>query len=131
MTMTMDRSSRRSAPATITGAAQRLRANFAAVRVNFTWFGTRKALTHEQKSQAAEQFGAEGQFLSAAKKLLDNKHEAFQQVTAIRSQSTSFWKGLSLPYPEPGVRLIRQDDVDRFNDRMITFRQELSDAVDN
>ena len=131
MTMTMDRSSRRTAPATMTNAAQRLRANFAAVRVNFTWFGTRKALTTEQKAQAAEQFGAEGQFLSAAKKLLDNKHEAFQQVTSVRSQIISFWKGLSLPYPEPGVRLIKQDDVDGFNDRMTTFRQELADAVDN
>jgi hypothetical protein len=43
----------------------------AAVRVSINWFGTRKTLTAEQKSQAAESFGAEGTFLSAGKKLLD------------------------------------------------------------
>ena len=41
-------------------------------------------------SQAAEQFGAEGQYLSAAEKLLDTRHEAFQQVTALRGQIISF-----------------------------------------
>jgi hypothetical protein len=108
-----------------------LRANFAAVRVAFTWFGVRKSLSSEQKALAAEQFGAEGQYLSAAKKLLDNKHEAFQQVTRVRSQIISFWKGMSLPYPEPGVRLIRQDDLERFNVRMTTLRDDLSAAVVN
>ena len=137
MTMMMNRSSRRPAqpPAASRSrpqaAAQRLRLNFAATRVSFTWFGTRKTLTTEQKAEAAERFGAETQYLSAAKKLLDNKHEAFQQVTAIRSQIIGFWKGMSLPYPEPGVRLIRQEDIERFNTRMTSFRQELTDAVMN
>ena len=134
MTTTVDRSGRRAAPAPDAanpGAAQRLRNNFAAVRVNFTWFGVRKTLSSEQKAQAAEQFGAEGQYLTAAKKLLDTKHEAFQQVTGIRSQIISFWKGLSLPYPDPGVRLIRQQDVDGFNARMTEFRTELNEAVAN
>jgi hypothetical protein len=40
----------------------------AACRVQFTWFGTKKSLTAEQKAQAAEPFDAEGQFLSAGKK---------------------------------------------------------------
>jgi len=113
------------------GAAQRLRVNFAAVRVNFTWFGVRKSLSSEQKAQAAEQFGAEGQYLSAAKKLLDTRHVAFQAVTGIRTQIIGFWKGMSLPYPEPGVRLIRQEEVDRFNTRMTALRDELSAAVAN
>ena len=43
----------------------------------------------------------------------------------MRSQIISFWKGLSLPYPEPGVRLLKQDDVGNFNQRMGEFRQEL------
>jgi hypothetical protein len=122
---------RRSSPPTNTAAAQRLRANFAAVRVAFAWWGSRKTLNTEQKAQAAESFGAEGQYLSAAKKLLDTKYEAFQQVTAVRSQIISFWKGLSLPYPEPGVRLIKQSDVERFTDRMSQFQRQLNDSVAN
>ena len=45
------------------------------------WLGVRKTLTPEQKSQAAESFGAEGDYLSAGKKLLDTKHEAFRRLT--------------------------------------------------
>jgi hypothetical protein len=129
MTMTLERSSRRTSSAT--SAAQRLRLSFAAVRVAFTWFGVRKSLSNEQKAQAAEYFGAEGQYLSAAKKLLDTKHEAFQQVTSIRSQILSYWKGLTIPYPEPGVRLIRQDEIEGFNTGMTQRRDQLTAAVAN
>ena len=133
MTMTLDRphTNGRRTSAAASSAAQRLRATFAAVRVNFTWFGVRKALSTEQKAQAAEHFGAEGQFLTAAKKLLDNKHPAFQAVTSVRSQIISFWKGLSLPYPEPCIRLIKQDDVTPFTTKMTAFREELTTAVEN
>ncbi len=59
-----------------TSAADRLRAGMAAVRVSISWFGTRKSLTTEQKAEAATPFGAEAEFLSATKKLLDTKHPA-------------------------------------------------------
>ncbi len=111
--------------------AQRLRATMAAVRVSFTWFGVQKTLTREQKAQAAEAFDAEGQFLSAGKKLLDTKHSAFRAVTAIRGKVDSYSKGLSLPFPEPGVRLIRHDAVEGFASQMSDFRAELDDAVTN
>jgi hypothetical protein len=103
----------------------------AAVRVSFTWFGVQKTLTREQKAQAAEAFDAEGQFLSAGKKLLDTKHSAFRAVTAIRGKVDSYSKGLSLPFPEPGVRLIRHDAVEGFASQMSDFRAELDDAVTN
>src|SRR5690242_11374510 len=91
---------------TTTTAVQRLRTTMAAVRVSFTWFGVRKSLSADQKARAAEAFDAEGQFLSAAKKLLDTKHQAFRAVTAVRGKIESYWKSQSLPFPEPGVRLI-------------------------
>ena len=36
---------------------------------------------------------------------------------------------MSLPYPEPGVRLIRQDRVEEFAAQMADFQVELDDAV--
>ena len=110
-------------------AADRLRTTMAAVRVCFTWFGTRKTLSPEQKAQAAESFGAEGQYLTAGKKLLDGTHPAFKTVTAIRGRIISFWKGISLPFPEPGLRLIRQQDIAAFDVQMTTLRVELEEAV--
>ena len=93
----------------VTAPARRLRATMAAVRLSFTWLGTQKSLTPEQRAQAAEAFDAEGGSLSAGKKLLDVKHPAFRAVTAIRGKIEAYGRGLSLPYPEPGIRLIRQD----------------------
>ena len=114
MSTTLTESPRRSRPRDIVHSetntpADRLRTETAAVRVSFTWFGTRKALTPGQKAEAAEAFGAEGTFLSAGKKLLDTRHPSFKAVTAIKGQATAYWRSLSLPYPEPGIRLIRRD----------------------
>jgi hypothetical protein len=109
--------------------AEYLRGITAAVRVAFTWFGTRKTLSPQQKAEAADAFGAEGNYLSAAKKLLDTKHPAFRAVTSVRHQILSYWKGNSLPYPEPGIRLIRQDDVGSFNMHMTTHKADLAEAI--
>lgn len=124
--MTTIARNRPDAPGTV---AQRLRRISAAVRVAFTWMGVRKTLTPEQKSQAAESFGAEGDFLSARKKLLDTTHSAFKDVTAVRGRTVAYWKSQSLPFPEPGIRLIRQDQIDDFNEQMGSYRAELQDTV--
>jgi hypothetical protein len=91
--------------------------------------GVRKTLTPEQKNQAAEAFGAEGESLSACKKLLDTRHTAYKEVTAVRGRVGAYWKLLTLPYPEPGIRLIRQFQIDTFNEQMGSFRSQLDEAV--
>lgn len=110
--------------------AQRLRKTMAAARVSFTWLGVRKTLSRQQKEQAAESFGAEGQYLSAAKKIMDTAHPAFKAVTAIRNRAIAYWRAVSLPYPESGIRLIRQDRIAAFNQHLADLRQELAAAVE-
>ena len=110
--------------------AEQLRASMAALRVSFMWFGIRKTLTPEQRSQAAESFGAEGQYLSAGKKLLDSKHPALRAVNAIKHEVVTYWRGVSLPFPEPGIRLIRQQDVSAVQVQLTTLKAELVEAVD-
>src|SRR6187399_1813306 len=110
-------------------AAERLKAGFAAARVSFTWLGVRKSLSADQRQQAADNFGAEGQFLSAGKKLLDTRHAKYKAVTAVRGRVGGYWKAMSLPYPEPGLRLIRQADVEPFAQQMATFKADLDEAV--
>ena len=92
--------------------AQRLRLSMSAVRVSFNWLGVRKSLTPEQKAVAAETFGATGKYLSAGKKLLDTKHPAFKTVTTVRTRARTTG-AVSLPFPEPGVRLIPREQIDR------------------
>ena len=119
----------RPAQRTYVSPSQWLRDTTAAVRVSFTWMGLRKTLSSDQKAQAAETFGAEGDFLSARKKLLDTKHAAYKEVTAIRGKVVAYWKSLTLPFPEPGIRLIRRHEVDGFNQQMLDYRAELEEAV--
>ena len=109
--------------------SRRLRAATTAMRLAFVWFGTRKTLTVQQKAQAAAPFSAEGEFLSVGKKLIDTRHPAFKAVTAVRSRAASYWRGVSLPFPEPGIRLIRQDDIVHVNQLMSTLKAELDEAV--
>ncbi len=128
MTMTIDRpTTRRSSSVS---ASQRLRTNFAAARVSFTWFGVRKTLSAEQRAQAAEPFGAEGQFLSAEKKLLDTRDKKFAAVSAVRHKIQSYWRNMSLPYPEPGIRLVKQGDIEDFDRNLHEFKAELASAVE-
>src|ERR1700687_2939775 len=109
--------------------AQRLRTSTAAVRVSLRWLVVRKTLTPEQKTQAAEPCGAQSEFLSARKNLLDPRHAAYKDVTAIRGRVLAFWKGITLPYPEPGIRLIRQADLQGFHEELLKLRAELHRAV--
>ena len=102
----------------------------AAVRVSIRWFGVRKSLSAQQKAQAADTFGAEEAYLSATKKLIDTQHPAFKAVTQVRNRAVQYWRGLSLPYPEAGLRLIRQDAIAPFSDRMRQFQEDLTEAVD-
>ena len=110
--------------------AGRLQATMAAVRVSLRWLGVRKTLTREQKTQAAESFGAQGDFLSAGKKLLDTRHPAFQAVSAVRYQIGCYWKAVSLPFPEPGIRLIRQETLAAFDFQLKSLQGQMAEAVE-
>ncbi len=111
-------------------ASERLRQEMAAARLSFVWFGVRKTLTREQKAEAADAFGAEGEFLSAGKKLLDTKHTAFRAVTAIRGKMIGLWKVMTLPYPEPGIRLLPRSRIEDFDRQLHDLKQELNEAVE-
>ncbi len=112
-----------------TSPATRLRGEMTAARLSFTWLGVRKSLSSQQKAQAADSFGAEGKYLSAGKKLLDTSHPSFKAVTAIKGRAVSYWKGVSLPYPESGIRLIRRDTINAFDNQITLFQGELEEAV--
>src|SRR5690554_4025410 len=113
----------------VTTSSDRLRSTMAAARLSFNWLGVRKTLTSEQKTQAADSFDAESKYLSASKKLIDTTHPAYKAVTSVRSRAVSYWKTVSLPYPEPGLRLIKRETIGDFDSQMEVFRDELAVAV--
>ena len=111
-------------------SVNQIRSDFAACRVKFRWFGTTKTLSNAQKSQAAESFGAEGKAISAAKRLIDTRNENYRALTSLKSSIVSYWKEASLAFPEPGIRLIRQDRIDEFDSRLREYDSKLATGVD-
>ncbi len=108
--------------------AERLRRTAAAVRVHFTWLGTHKALTTSQKEEVGLTYAADSRLLTAGKRLIDVRHERFKAMTALKSRIAGYWRSLTLPYVESGVRLIRQSDLGNFIEAMERFRLELHQA---
>src|SRR4051812_86877 len=108
--------------------AQRLRRTAAAVRVLLHWWGVHRALSAQQKEEFGALTAADARFLTAGKKLVDTRHEAFRRLTSIRTRITNYWRGISLPYVECGVRLIRQADIPAFVHTLEGFRDELHQA---
>ena len=108
---------------------ERMRESMAAVRLTFSWMGVRRTLTPQQRAVAADSFGAEGDFLSAGKRIVDTRHPSFKALTAIRGEAVSRWKSMTLPWPEPGVRLIRRDQIEEFDNLATASSERLADAV--
>lgn len=115
----------------VESAAREMRQSMGAVKLSFSWMGTQRKLSDAQTKQAADMFEASTELVTASKRLIDTKHPAYKAVTAIKSQAAAFWRGITLPYPQEGVRLIRQEDVSGFETRMQEFKAQLEAAVAN
>ena len=109
--------------------AQRLRITTVPSRVRFAWLGVEKALAPELRDRAARGLDADPASLAASKKLIDTRHPAFRAVTAVRGRIIADWRRLTLPFPEPGIRLLRLEDVEAFDFLMAARSGELHDAT--
>jgi hypothetical protein len=105
-------------------AAQRLRTTMAAVKLSFTWLGVRKTLAPEQRTTAARAFHADRELLSASKLILDTKNPAYRAVAAVRSEASGYWRTVTLPFPEAGIRLLPQNSLGMFASTMQTYRDQ-------
>jgi hypothetical protein len=120
-----------SADNAVQATANDLRQTMGAVKLSFSWLGTQRKLSDAQTAAAASTFEASTDLLTASKRLIDTKTPAYRELTAIKSQASAYWRSMTLPYPQEGVRLIRQADVAAFEDKMREFRERLEAAAAN
>ena len=97
----------------------------AAVRLAFTWLGTRQTLAPEQRDTAARSFQADRELLSAAQLILDTKNPTYRAVAAVRSKASGYWRTVTLPFPEAGIRLLPQNSLGVFAGTMAGNRDRL------
>lgn len=107
-----------------------LREQTAAVRLHTAALGTRRKLTAAQTEEAAATFGARSGSVSASKLLLDTKDPAYRAVTSLQSRATSLWRGMTVPFPEPGIRLIRKERVGDFEAAARDLQTDLGPALE-
>jgi hypothetical protein len=112
-----------------TTAGEELRRNCAAVRLHVKSFGTTRTLSQGQVAELMDGGNTDTTMLRASKKLLDANHPTVKLLGRIRSQILATWRGMTLPYTEPGVRLMPRNLIPEFEQRMGFLRDELTAAV--
>jgi hypothetical protein len=119
------------ANAGVTETANELRQTMGAVKLSFSWLGTQRKLSDVQTKQAADTFHAATDLVTASKRVIDTKNSTYRTLTAIKSQASSYWRSMTLPYPQDGVRLMRQADIPAFEEKMREFKEQLAAAAAN
>jgi hypothetical protein len=108
--------------------AERLRQETLACRLERSQFGTSRKVSDDQKERMAELFGADAARLAANKKLLNKRHEAYLAVTSALNRARDCWMDNTVPYPEPGLRLIKREKVEDFDRNMQAIKADLDQA---
>jgi len=116
---------------TVEQTASDLRQTMGAVKLSFSWLGTQRKLSDAQTKQAADTFHAATDLVTASKRLIDTKNTTYRVLTTLKSQAAAYWRAVTLPYPQDGVRLIKQADISAFEDRMREYKEQLVAAAAN
>lgn len=88
----------------------------------------RVGFTTNQKETTAQVFDADAGSIFASTRLLDLNHPAIKKVRKARGKIERLHKDRTLPYPEPGIRLIKRDKLQRFRDELEPMMEELNAA---
>jgi hypothetical protein len=113
----------------LTTAGEQLQSATTAIRLHVRWPGVRKTLSQGQRRLAAGAFSADANVLSAGKKLFDTTHPVFRAVSAVKSKAVACWRVQTLPYVEPGVRLVKRETVATLESQLRETQSELQQSV--
>lgn len=111
--------------------AQRLRDETAACRCRRRVLGNTRSLSAERRREIANQYDADPDYIRARKVLLNRKDKRIRECFSVCERAVKYWEAMTVPYSEgqKGVRLIRKDRIQEFEDGMQRLLDELSSAV--
>ncbi len=111
-------------------AGQQLRELTTGCRLRLSKLGTRRALEQEQVDTVAGQFDAEARRLSASKVLFNTRHPKWRACRDVLQAAKSYWLMMTLPYVDPGTRLLRRARAAEFSAYVSDLQGKLALAVD-
>ncbi len=62
---------------------------------------------------------------TAGQLILSIKNPTSRNVARVRSEAAGYWRTVTLPFPEPGVRLLNQNLLGQFASTLQTCREKL------
>ncbi|MGA2255087.1 MAG: hypothetical protein ABSG53_10530 [Thermoguttaceae bacterium] len=113
----------------LSDAAEHLMHQWGAYEMSFTWMGTTKALSKDQKGEMAQTFDAAPDWLSGSKRIIDTQDLAWKRLTVAKKIIKEFWEANSLPWPKDGVRLVKREGWGEVQDKLRDLRNELKFAA--
>lgn len=90
-----------------------------------------RRLTKDQEKKAAEQFGADAEWLKGRKQLINRTNEKIRAASDIVREAYRFWKSWTQDYPGlDKVRLAPAGDLEDFRAAMDRLQSRLTEAAD-
>lgn len=108
---------------------QELKASTVGCKLSVKRWGTTKTLDDGELERVAVTFDAKSDSISASKKLIDTKDPKFKAISSVLSRAKSYWNAVTVPYPDNGIRLLRTDRIEEFENNVDMFRNELLAAL--
>lgn len=115
------------APVTLEELGEQTRNETIGCALSFTWLGTTAVVKGSDLVETASHFDARPNALRLSKRVLDSRHPTVRQLNRVKSGIRRDWIQSTLPYVEPGVRLMRRD---RTNELAQAVRQA-SEVLDS
>lgn len=111
------------------GRVSKLESEIIGCSLTTHWWGINRKAGVEALNAVADSLGTNQKFLKIEKKIINHRNVHYRLLLETKNSVVQYWKNLTLPYVEPGTRLLRKDLIDRFEIQMSAFRRELQERV--
>ncbi len=95
-------------------SASDLREKFGGVALGFKWLGIEKKAEFQEVSEVASLLNATTNAVKVQKVLIDTKDPSYKKLTSLKNKLRSLWIDNTLPWIEPGVRLMHKGLIEGF-----------------
>jgi len=109
--------------------AKTLKKQMGAVRLAKSRWQLTRRLERPQVQKVANEFQADIRAIGASKKLIDPRAPKYRACCRIINEARTYWKSVTIPFPEDGIRLIRRDRMAKFAETMQQFKTSLVAAA--
>lgn len=108
---------------------QELRENYKGSSIHLSWWSPWRTIKGDPKTKMVSSIKAEKRSVGARKKIYHIPAIfALKEIEALKERIYCYWKGITIPFPQESVRLIKNEDIAQFDEKLLLFSLELQEA---